>query len=68
MKKTSSKKLMLARDTLRHLNALDLRRAGGGQTLLTCSDLCSSPDLCTDTNVPRWCNLDTQFVHGCASG
>jgi hypothetical protein len=40
--------------------------AAGGQTLLTCSDLCTQR-ACTDTN-GRFCDLDTLFIHGCAGG
>jgi len=66
MKKIQRKKLVISRQTLRSLSAPQLERAFGGQTLATCTDLCSDPDLCTGTAVPRFCNLDTQFIHGCA--
>jgi hypothetical protein len=66
MKKIHSKKLAVSTTTIRILSEPQLERVGGGQTLATCSDLCSEPQLCHDTAVPRWCNLDTAFVHGCA--
>ena len=56
MKRTVSKKLVLGSTTLRTLSADALHNVGGGQTLATCSALCSD----------RICP-DTQFVHGCNS-
>ena len=66
MKKATFKKLVVARATVRNLNGPVLERAAGGQTLASCTDLCTDPDLCNDTAVPRFCNLDTKFIHGCA--
>lgn len=57
MKKTTSKKLVVSRTTIRTLRAPELERVAGGQTLATCSELC------TDVVCP-----DTQFIHGCNSG
>jgi hypothetical protein len=53
----SKKKLTLSAETLRNLRHDQLRTVVGGQTLATCSDLCS------DVICP-----DTKAVHGCASG
>jgi len=57
MKKTTSKKLVVSRTTIRTLRAPELERVAGGQTLATCSELCS------DAICP-----DTAFIHGCNSG
>jgi hypothetical protein len=66
MMKKTFKKLFVSRTTVRNLNGPDLERVAGGQTLTTCTDLCTDPDLCDGTANPRFCNLDTQFIHGCA--
>ena len=69
MKKTlKAKRLSVSSTTIRSLSNPQLGQIAGGQTLATCTELCSSPDLCTDTARPRFCNLDTQFIHGCNSG
>ena len=54
--KKLSKKLALAGETLRRLHNGRLHEVAGGQTLATCSQLCS------DAACP-----DTQFIHGCNS-
>lgn len=53
----AKKKLVIQRSTLRALSIDAVHSVRGGQTLATCSALC------TDIVCP-----DTQFVHGCASG
>ena len=65
MKRDKPKKLSLSRTTIRNLSLPDLKRVAGGQTIWTCSELCTIPAACTDTD-GHWCDLDTQFVHGCA--
>lgn len=53
----AKKKLVVQRSTLRMLSIDAAQKVRGGQTLATCSALC------TDVVCP-----DTQFVHGCNSG
>lgn len=57
MKRETKKKLSLEKTTIRALSMMSMQRAVGGQTLATCSAICSD----------RICP-DTQFVHGCNSG
>jgi hypothetical protein len=52
----SKKKLAVARETIRCLDDLRLRDVVGGQTKLTCSDICPDSD--------GGC-VDTLFVQGC---
>jgi hypothetical protein len=53
-----NKKLSIAKETIRSLDVLHLRGVAGGQSMLTCSDLCPDSD--------AGC-IDTKFVHGCVS-
>ncbi|HEY0989527.1 MAG TPA: hypothetical protein VGD80_20805 [Kofleriaceae bacterium] len=52
----SKKKLALRTETILHIGKHQLRAVAGGQTLATCSELCTE-DICPDT----------QFIHGCNS-
>ncbi len=48
------KKLSLDREALRMLSLESLRPAAGGQTLATCSDICSNV-ICPPTGVNHGC-------------
>ena len=54
--KRNVKKLAFEKSVIRALSSSQLDGAAGGQTMATCSELCS------EVRCP-----DTQFVHGCNS-
>jgi hypothetical protein len=61
--KRNAKKLGLSTTVIRNLTNAALDGVGGGQTKAACTTICSEGR----TLCPGEC-LDTQFVHGCASG